>query len=270
MNIFRSNVGTLNEILFENKNKLYGAYAIRSAYGSTVFKSLGITASFILGGAWLLSLLVNTEMKETEIPITGPVTPPSITTHSFDVTPAKPEKTAVVEPKGGAAVKNNTTQNVVIKNDAPLDSVKVAVNDQANNTNTNTNTNDNGNDLTNNNNHTTSTGTGSLTATDNSTHNMTDVDDAPAFPGSIQNFWASHLRYPNEARENNVEGRLVVNFVLDESGKVTNASIVKKLGFGCDDEVLRVIKLMPSWKPAKVAGKGVKVTFNQVVDFKLK
>lgn len=67
-----------------------------------------------------------------------------------------------------------------------------------------------------------------------------------------------------------MEGKVFVNFVLDEEGKIMSCKVIRKLGYGCDEEVLRVVKLMPKWKPAKINGKPVKVTFNQVVDFKLK
>jgi len=266
MNPFRSNVGTLNEILFENKNKMYGAYAIRKAYGNTVFKSLGITSAIILGGIWLLSLLLR---KEAEVVVPNTPDLKTLVTYTVDLEqPKKIEKPTVEEHKSAtAALKNNAAiTQVVIKNN-PIDSAKLAVNNNLNPVVTGT----------------ASTGTGTTTVASTLTTGASTLttgggnsdptyfpEVSPSFPGGLKNFWSSNLRYPNEARDAGIEGKVAVNFVLDEEGKVTSCKIIKKLGYGCDDEVLRVVKLMPNWNPGKMGGKPVKVTFNQVVDFKLK
>ncbi|MBK9013405.1 MAG: TonB family protein [Saprospiraceae bacterium] len=62
---------------------------------------------------------------------------------------------------------------------------------------------------------------------------------------------------------------VVVKFVIEKDGSVTNPEIAKSVGFGCDEEVLRVINMMPNWAPGKKDGKPVAVSFNLPVKFKL-
>jgi len=262
MNPFRSNVGTLNEILFENKNKSYGAYAIRKGYESTVLKSLGITATIMLGGMWILASLLGKEAGVV-IPQTDDVKTKITIIELNDL--KKLEKPAVEQPKSAAAaVKNNALTQVVIKNN-PVDSAKLAVNDPINPVGTGTTAIGTGTTTTSN----TLTTTNTLTIGGGSTEPVIIPDEWPSFPG-LKKFWADNLKYPGDARAMGVEGKVAINFILDEEGKIMSCKIIKKLGYGCDEEVLRVAKLMPNWKPGKVGGKPVKVSFSQVVDFKLR
>ncbi len=261
MNPFRSNIGTLNEILFKDKNKSYGAYALRSAYSNTVFRSLGITAAIMLGGVWFLSILLGKEV-EVIVPESGDPNQQKVITMTLE--PLKSEKPQIEETKSAsAALKKNTVMQVVIKNNA-VDSTQLAVNtatpvvNNPGSTGTGTST-------------TTYTGTTATNTTFTTTNSepTTFPEEFPEFPG-LKKFWAENIKYPTEARENNVEGKVAINFVIDEEGKIMSCKIIRKIGFGCDEEVLRVAKLMPNWKPGKIGGKPVKVSFNQVIDFKLK
>ncbi len=78
------------------------------------------------------------------------------------------------------------------------------------------------------------------------------VEDLPQFPGGAVEFmkWLTrHLRYPNSARQKKVEGKVVAVFYIEKTGKVTNVQIVQPLSPECDREALRVLRLMPDWKP---------------------
>ena len=262
MNPFRSNVGTLNEILFENKNKNYGAYAIRKAYGNTVFKSLGLTASIMLGGVWILSLAF---AKDAEVVIPQTADVKTLVTYTINLEQQKQTKPDIEETKSAAAaIKNNAITQVIIK-DKP-DSTNLKANDPINPVGTGTTAVGTGTTTVVN----TSTATiGTSTLTGTNTEPVSFPEEFPSFPG-LKKFWADNLRYPQDARENNIEGKVAINFILDEEGKIISCKVIKKLGFGCDEEVLRVVKLMPNWKPGKMGGKTVKVTFSQVVDFRLK
>lgn len=79
----------------------------------------------------------------------------------------------------------------------------------------------------------------------------------------------TNLKYPKEAIEKKVSGQAIVEFVVDTNGEVINPKIVKSLGAGCDEEVLRVIGLMPAWIPGQLAGVPVKVKMNLPVMFQL-
>ncbi|HCS22042.1 MAG TPA: energy transducer TonB [Bacteroidetes bacterium] len=98
------------------------------------------------------------------------------------------------------------------------------------------------------------------------------VEDMPSFPGgqdSMTKFIAANLVYPVKAKENNIQGRVLIEFVVDEKGKVTNAKVVKGIGSGCDEEALRIVNSMPNWNPGKQRNKPVKVRFVLPIRFQL-
>lgn len=84
----------------------------------------------------------------------------------------------------------------------------------------------------------------------------------------MMSYLSHNLRYPEKAMDAGVEGQVVVQFVVCEDGTLCKESVVKSLGGDCDEEVLRVIKRMPKWKPGKSDGKPVKVYHRLPVTFK--
>jgi len=101
---------------------------------------------------------------------------------------------------------------------------------------------------------------------------FTIVEDSPEYPGgqtALSSFLSSNLQYPDSARIAGVQGTVYVTFVVEPDGQVTNARILRGIHPDCDAEVLRVIGLMPAWKPGKQRGKPVRVQFNLPVRFKL-
>lgn len=101
---------------------------------------------------------------------------------------------------------------------------------------------------------------------------FTSVEEMAEFPGgmsAMMRYLADHIQYPAEAREDNVQGRVVVRFVVDKSGEVRNAVVMRDIGAGCGKEALRVVNSMPKWKPGKMHGQPVHVYFTLPVQFKL-
>ena len=78
-----------------------------------------------------------------------------------------------------------------------------------------------------------------------------------------------HLKYPAIARENDIQGTVVVQFVIEKDGTVTEAKVMKDIGGGCGREALRVVNTMPVWRPGKQRGRPVRVMMNLPVKFKL-
>ncbi len=94
----------------------------------------------------------------------------------------------------------------------------------------------------------------------------------PEYPGGTQalySFLAKNIKYPKTAKKNNVEGTVYVKFVVDEDGSVINPVIVRGIGAGCDEEVIRVIKKMPKWKPGEINGKKIAVYYTLPCKFSL-
>lgn len=79
----------------------------------------------------------------------------------------------------------------------------------------------------------------------------------------------SNVKYPKAAREKGVEGMVVVEFVISKTGEILQPKVVRSLGSGCDEEVLRVVRTMPKWNPGQHKGEKVDVQFKLPVKFKL-
>jgi len=98
------------------------------------------------------------------------------------------------------------------------------------------------------------------------------VESMPGFPGgddSLASYLERNLRYPGAAIENRIQGRVFVTFVIEEDGSVTNVRILRGIGGGCDEEAVRVVRMMPRWIPGKQRGQPVRVQYNLPVKFTL-
>ena len=95
------------------------------------------------------------------------------------------------------------------------------------------------------------------------------VEQMPEAPYNVNEYLAKNINYPQMARDAGVSGRVVLKFVVDESGNIGNIQVVKGIGSGCDEEAKRVVAGMPKWKPGKSNGKAVKVYFTLPIKFTL-
>ncbi len=99
------------------------------------------------------------------------------------------------------------------------------------------------------------------------------VEDMPTFKGGdtkkFQKYIYSKLKYPDIARENGISGKVVVKFVVDQTGKVTNVEILRGVDPALDEEALRVVRSSPPWSPGKQRGRPVKVQFVFPITFVL-
>ena len=85
----------------------------------------------------------------------------------------------------------------------------------------------------------------------------------PSFPGgddAYRAYMRQNARFPEEAKTKKASGTVYVGFVVDEQGRIIDAEIVRGVGFGLDQEALRLIRLMPWWEPGTMAGKPVRVS----------
>jgi protein TonB len=98
------------------------------------------------------------------------------------------------------------------------------------------------------------------------------VEDKPVFPGgdaALMKFIADNTKYPEIAKENGIQGRVFIQFVIDKVGNVTKVTVAKGVDPYLDEEAMRVVKSLPSWTPGKQRGKPVPVTFVVPINFKL-
>ncbi|MES2565439.1 MAG: energy transducer TonB [Bacteroidota bacterium] len=268
MNILGNNANALNDVIFENRNKHYGAYAIRSSYNDSLKKSIlyliGLV-TLVFGSVILHNRITTLPTAEAPILFNDPIIKPMTYTTPVDMTPM------AIEPhkNSGAAAPKATTGTLIV-DDA----------DETNSKNPNNPISGIGPE--------TATGlvpVGPETSTVTSIHiestpvvttieTLVVAEEMPEFEGGVaglMRYISQNIVYPPIAREIGNEGTVYVSFVVSETGNVESAKVMKGIGYGCDEEVIRVIGKMPRWKKAgKNAGHPVKVRFNIPVSFKLK
>lgn len=99
------------------------------------------------------------------------------------------------------------------------------------------------------------------------------VEQQPEYPGGMRAFFqyiGDKLKYPSLARRSGIEGKVIVQFVVDQQGNISEVKVLRGIGAGCDKEAVRVIKASPNWNPGKQRGKTVKVRMVLPITFKLK
>jgi protein TonB len=77
------------------------------------------------------------------------------------------------------------------------------------------------------------------------------------------------IKYPSVARENGTQGRVIVSFVCERDGSLTDVKVARGIGDGCDEEAIRVIKASPHWKPGIQNGRPVRVAYSVPIMFTL-
>lgn len=98
------------------------------------------------------------------------------------------------------------------------------------------------------------------------------VEQMPSFPGgndALMKFLQENVKYPVVAQENGVQGRVVVSFVVEKDGSITDVKVVRSVDPSLDKEATRVVKSMPRWIPGKQNGAAVRVKYNVPVSFRL-
>ena len=98
------------------------------------------------------------------------------------------------------------------------------------------------------------------------------VEQMPEYPGgltTLMNYLRTNTRYPAAAQKAGIEGRVIVSFIVEPNGSVSNVEIVRSVDTDFDQEALRVVRQMPKWKPGKQDGSTVRVKFHLPIKFML-
>jgi protein TonB len=251
----------LDEVVFANRNKAYGAYQIRKQYDATVTRALFIVLSsfLILFFIGLMSKspkpikltttaddVVKWVATEIDIPIIDlpvnqmyqPEAGGSSTNESYEITTDKKVVQNVVTNPVSAFTSSNLTGKIIGNAFNPLSSLP-----------------------------------GKITATATpGTSSITIVELMPVFNngnGELGTYLENNIVYPDRARAALVTGKVVVSFDVDENGKVSDVVVEQGIGFGCDEEAVRVIENMPPWKPAIQNGSPKAVRMRLPIEFRL-
>jgi TonB family protein len=98
------------------------------------------------------------------------------------------------------------------------------------------------------------------------------VEQMPEFPGGeekLYKYLQKNIQYPDSAKVKGIQGTVYVRFIVDDQGKISEVTLLRGIGGGCDEEAMRVVKLMPDWIPGKQNGKAIPVYFTLPIKFTL-
>lgn len=252
------------DILFENRNKSYGGYELRKHYDRRMRKAFGILTLCISG--LVCASFVNTS-HEANRRSDAPIRPTIVEINPIVKPPVKVVKD-IAPPPPAKNVKTVVYTPPVVRpdDDVPDDKVpeqnKQLVNVHPGPSNTDGDTADIGIVPQ------TGTGTGPV-AVIKKTEPMVYVQQMPQFDGNMEAYINSHLTYPEVARESKIEGKVLIRFVVNEDGSVSDVTVVRGIGGGCDQEAQRMVSNMPKWKSGKQNGIPVKVFFTLPIQFVL-
>ncbi len=271
MNLIENNSAKMNEIIFKDRNKNYGAYMMRSEYGESIYKSL-----LLLGGLVAILFFAVYYVNKTSIDkmIDGPLLldDPKIETKDYVIEVTNTQLDQPTQKVDAAAAPIGSAPPIIV--DEPIVTTQSVNIDNPNGGKGDPNS--FGTSLTS----TLSSVSPSVGAVDG-TDSKTKIDvifvvaeEMPEFAGGVaglMSYIGNNVRYPEMAKAIGKEGTVYVSFIVNEIGVVENVKIARGIGYGCDEEVVRVISKMPTWaKVGKNNGKPVKVRFNMPVKFALR
>jgi periplasmic protein TonB len=257
-----------NDMVFAGKHKEYGAYQLRTKYNKTVMMALlGSTLLFIgIGAAPIIANLISgMESADKVVPVD--VTPTLETPPPIDDTEPPPPP----PPPPPPAIETVKFIPPVIKDDAVEDEPpppQEKLEETQAGTTTQEGTGDNDIIVPE------ETGNGPVVE-EKPQEIFTYVEEMPEFPGgdaALLKYISSNITYPQMAKEANIQGLSMIQFVVETDGSVSNAKVLKGVpgGDDCDKEALRVIKSFPRWKPGKSNGKPARVYYTVPVKFVLR
>lgn len=262
-----------NELVFEKRNKAYGAYAIRTNYNRTMVRALVCTVFFIVG-LFMIPKISQIWAKETLEPLWTEtvviITPDDPVKKIED----KIEEDKIKKIETKKDVKSENPFRKIVDGQPDLDSLtmedlnKLKISDTHNPNGT-----DSSEEL--------FTDIGDLDSGNKIVSNITVEPPPPIFlpempefiggESALFKYLKENLEFPEYAKEQDKSGRVMVGFVVERDGSISNVKILScsEKGYGFEEEAIRVISKMPRWKPGLNSGHPARVLFNIPLNFKL-
>ncbi|QNL48563.1 energy transducer TonB [Olivibacter sp. SDN3] len=113
---------------------------------------------------------------------------------------------------------------------------------------------------------------GAVTESTDETDLFISVEVDPLFPGGMKafaNYVAKNYRFPSQAKERALKGRVILSFVVERDGSLTHIKILRDLGWGTGEEAVRLLQSSPKWKPGIQNGRAVRVSYSLPIDLQL-
>jgi protein TonB len=266
----------LLDILFETRNRAYGAYVLRRNYPTYARNALLIMLS-VLVVLFLMPFISKVFKKEERLKQSVEVIleePPALNPEA----PPPPPPPPVETPPPPEVKQVRFVPPILEENVAPEDEEKPPVMDTLQKVKNIGDEDIEGEDVDRPINDTVGSWRAKVQVQapppteDNTIYTTANVQQQAEYPGgqaAMYKWINENIRYPDVAREQGISGKVYVKFVVEKDGSISDIKIVKSPAPSLEKEVIRVLNLMPKWNPAKQNGKAVRVYFNMPVDFKL-
>lgn len=262
---------TLDDIVFENRNKLYGAYDMRTRYGRSIViaTAIGVAILILLAAIPAISAFINKLTEEKVVKKEAKVELAEVAPPAEELPPPPPP--VEIEPPKVDMVK--FTEPEITDEPIKEDELPPPQEDLSK-TNVSTQTQQGDEDFID----LPDPNDGKKVVEEPAAPQVFQVvEQMPEFPGgedALLKYLGKNIKYPELARDANTQGTIYITFVVDENGKITQPSVLRGLtGPGakdCANEALRVVGNMPAWKAGKQNGKAVRVQYNLPVKFTLR
>jgi len=219
------------DIVFEGRNKIYGAYDLRKTNGKTTTKSLiigGIIFVFLVSIPVLANLIPDSSDDATlDQKITTVKLPPKEKPkENLPPPPPPPPKVEEIKDKkiGAETIKGDPDAELTVEpvGNGPKDVVEE----------------------------------------DNEIYNTAGIEVKPDFPGGIEKFYKFVAKNYQTPEEEGLKGKVFVSFVVEKDGSLTDIKVIRDIGFGTGKEAIRVLKSCPKWTPGEQNGKKVRVLYS--------
>ena len=254
------------DLIFDGRNKSYGAYTLRREYPSTLKKS-------ILGALLLFALLIGIPLLINYISLGSAK---EYTKHVIislsSIAPQKvklnePVKVKPQKPSGPKPPATKFTPLVIVEDNKVID--KLPSNESIK-TNTKTET------------VIVPVSVGFIPSNPSVNNSVIPIvteekavsfaDEMPSFPGgdnALMNYLKDRIKYTKIAWENGITGKVIISFIVGKDGEITDIKVRRSLGGGLDEVAVNAVKSMPPWKPGKNKGNAIKVMYNLPLSFNL-
>jgi protein TonB len=256
------------ELVFAKRNKEYGAYYLRQHYAGNLLRAMGITFIGIISTALILGVLIKAKpdvmIRQTIVELSTyvqPPVPPKVEPKKIQAKASKPLPQVKTEKFVPFVV---TSKPVTIdppkiedlKDAIGAEDVKAPGNGNVINIDPDAGKGDGGN--------------GTAPVADNTVHSFVDIMPEPyGGDAAWAKFLQSNLKYPPQATEKGISGRVTISFVIEKDGRISTITVDRGAGFGLDEEAIRVLKLARPWKPGMQNGQPVRVKYTLPINFSM-
>ncbi|SFG88238.1 energy transducer TonB [Pedobacter insulae] len=265
------------DVVFSNRNKNYGAYALRTQSAGILLKSLFIAAPvfiFLFVGPTIYNKIFPAPVQEMETQVVIAVVEPI---HELKKEEPKKEEQKKELPKAEPVKKKlktvNFSEHVVVVNKEVEDPPTSAELSNAIISNiTQEGVSEKGNAQSPIGNGEGNVAGNAPTGNGNEIYSVAGVEAYPEFPGGMaawSKFIQRNLKYPYAAQENGIQGKVFLSFVIEKDGSISDVNVIRGIGSGCDEEAVRVIKKSPKWKAGQQNNQPVRVRYTMPIGYVL-